>query len=63
MKRIKDRIKTIIDDYSVASHEAETRRMYNGFFKGTKAAESLWTYGKDPFLLRIKGLLARIREI
>jgi hypothetical protein len=37
--------------------------MYNGFFKGTKAAESLWTYVKDPFLLRIKGLLARIRGI
>jgi len=61
---IKDRIKTIIDDYSTANDEARERNHIIRFFKGpNEAAESPWTYVKDPILLRIKGHLATIRGV
>jgi len=61
---IKERIKTIIDDYSTANEEASERNHILKFFKGpSEAAESPWTYVKDPILLRIKGHLATLRGI
>lgn len=61
---IKDRIKTIIDDYSTANEEARERNHILRFFKGpNEAAESPWNYVKDPILLRIKGHLATIRGV
>jgi len=61
---IKDRIKTIIDDYSTAREEATARNNIYSYFKGpSEAAESPWNYVKDPILLRIKGHLATIRGV
>ena len=61
---IKDRIKTIIDDYSTANDEARERNHILRFFKGpNEAAESPWTYVKDPILLKVKGHLAIIRGV
>ena len=60
---IKDRIKTIIDDYSDAYYQANEYNKYNGFFKNLKTAESPWTYVKTPFLLKVKGLLASLHII
>ena len=61
---IKERIKTIIDDYSTANEEANERNNILRFFKGpTEAAESPWTYVKDPILLKVKGHLATIRGV
>ena len=55
--KIKERIKTIIDDYSTANEEARERNKIKSFFKGpSEAAESPWTYVKDPILLKVKGL-------
>ena len=55
--KIKERIKTIIDDYSFATDEARERNKIKSFFKGpSEAAESPWTYVKDPILLKVKGL-------
>ena len=55
--KIKERIKTIIDDYSFAVDEARERNKIKSFFKGpSEAAESPWTYVKDPILLKVKGL-------
>ena len=62
--KIKERIKTIIDDYSTANDEANERNKIKSFFKGpSEAAESPWTYVKDPILLKIKGHLATIRGV
>ena len=62
--KIKERIKTIIDDYSTANEEANERNKIKSFFKGpSEAAESPWTYVKDPILLKIKGHLATIRGV
>ena len=61
---IKERIKTIIDDYSTANDEARERNHILRFFKGpNEAAESPWTYVKDPILLKVKGHLAIIRGV
>ena len=62
--KIKERIKTIIDDYSTANEEANERNNILRFFKGpTEAAESPWTYVKDPILLKVKGHLATIKSL
>ena len=54
---IKERIKTIIDDYSFAADEARERNKIKSYFKGpSEADESPWTYVKDPILLKVKGL-------
>ena len=55
--KIKERIKTIIDDYSFATDEARERNKIKSYFKGpSEADESPWTYVKDPILLKVKGL-------
>ena len=60
---IKERIKTIIDDYSFAKDEAEQRNRIKTMYKGpSEATESLWTYVKDPILLKVKGLASYIIE-
>jgi len=57
MRKIKQRIKTIIDDYSFAKDEARVRNNIKRVYKGqSEATESLWTYVKDPILLKVKGL-------
>ena len=54
---IKERIKTIIDDYSFAADEARERNKIKSYFKGpSEADESPWTYVKAPILLKVKGL-------
>jgi hypothetical protein len=58
--KIKDKVKTIINDISEAYDMASEYKKYNGFFKNSKTAESPWTYVKSPELLKIKGLLARV---
>ncbi len=51
------RIEKIIDDYSFAKDEAEQRNRIKTVYKGpSEATESLWTYVKDPILLKVKGL-------
>ena len=58
---IKERIKTIIDDYSFAKDEAEQRNRIKTMYKGpSEATESPWTYVKDPILLKVKGLSSYI---
>ena len=55
--KIKERIKTIIDDHSFATDEARERNKIKSYFKGPEeATESPWTYVKDPILLKVKGL-------
>lgn len=55
--KIKERIKTIIDDYSFAKDEAEQRNRIKTMYKGpSEATESLWDHVKDPILLKVKGL-------
>ena len=62
--RIKERIKTIIDDYSFATDEARERNKIKSYFKGpSEADESPWTYVKDPILLKVKGHLATIKSL
>ena len=54
---IKERIKTIIEDYSFAKDEANVRNNIKRTYKGpSEATESHWTYVKDPILLKVKGL-------
>ncbi len=61
---IKERIKTIIDDYSFAKDEAEQRNRIKTMYKGpSEATESLWTYVKDPILLKVKGHLATFHSL
>ena len=61
--KIKERIKTIIDDYSFATDEARERNKIKSYFKGpSEATESPWTYVKDPILLKVKGLASYIIE-
>ena len=56
--KIKERIKTIIDDYSYATDEARERNKIKSYFKGpSEATESPWDYVKDPILLKVKGLV------
>ena len=62
--KIKERIKTIIDDYSFATDEARERNKIKSYFKGPEeATESPWTYVKDPILLKVKGHLATIKRL
>ena len=62
--KIKERIKTIIDDYSTANEEARERNHILRFFKGpSEAAESPWNYVKDPLLLKVKGHLATLTSL
>jgi len=62
--KIKERIKTIIDDYSTANDEANERNKIKSYFKGpSEATESPWTYVKDPILIKVKGHLATIRGV
>jgi len=61
---IKERIKTIIDDYSFATDEARERNKIKSYFKGpSEADESPWTYVKDPILLKVKGHLATFNSL
>ena len=61
---IKERIKTIIDDYSFAKDEAEQRNRIKTMYKGpSEATESPWTYVKDPILLKVKGHLATFHSL
>ena len=63
MKKIKERIKTIIEDYSFAKDEANVRNNIKRTYKGhSEATESLWDYVKDPILLKVKGLASYIIE-
>jgi len=58
---IKERIKTIIEDYSFAKDEARVRNNIKRTYKGpSEATESHWTYVKDPILLKVKGLASYI---
>ena len=62
--KIKERIKTIIDDYSFATDEARERNKIKSYFIGpSEATESPWTYVKDPILLKVKGHLATIKSL
>ena len=62
--KIKERIKTIIDDYSFAIDEARERNKIKSYFKGpSEADESPWTYVKDPILLKVKGHLATFNSL
>ena len=62
--KIKERSKTIIDDYSFATDEARERNKIKSYFKGPEeATESPWTYVKDPILLKVKGHLATIKSL
>ena len=62
--KIKERIKTIIDDYSFAADEARERNKIKSYFKGpTEADETPWTYVKDPILLKVKGHLATFSSL
>ena len=62
--KIKERIKTIIDDYSFATDEARERNKIKSYFKGpSEADESPWTYVKDPILLKVKGHLATFNSL
>ena len=61
MKKIKERIKTIIEDYSFAKDEANVRNNIKRTYKGhSEATERLWDYVKDPILLKVKGLASYI---
>jgi len=61
---IKERIETIIDDYSFAKDEARVRNDIKRTYKGpSEATESLWTYVKDPILLKVKGLASYITSL
>ena len=58
---IKDRIEKIIEDYSFAKDEADTRNRIKTMYKGaSEATESTWDYVKDPLLLKVKGLVPYI---
>ena len=61
MRKIKQRIKTIIEDYSFAKDEARVRNNIKRTYKGhSEATESTWDYVKDPILLKVKGLASYI---
>jgi hypothetical protein len=61
--KIKEQIKTIIDDYSQARDISMEYNKYDGFFKGHQSPETVWNFVKHPFLLKVKGLLASIKVI
>ena len=61
--KIKEQIKTIIDDYSEARDISAEYNKYDGFFKGHQSPETVWNFVKHPFLLKLKRLLATMRVI
>ena len=61
--KIKEQIKTIIEDYSEARDISMEYNKYDGFFKGHQSPETLWNFVKHPFLLRVKGLLVKFNMI
>lgn len=61
--KIKEQIKTIIEDYSEARDISAEYNKYDGFFKGHQSPETPWNFVKHPFLLRVKGLLASLNVI
>jgi len=61
--KIKEQIKTIIEDYSEARDISAEYNKYDGFFKGHQTPETVWNFVKHPFLLRVKGLLASLKLI
>ena len=61
---IKDRIEKIIEDYSFAKDEADTRNRIKTMYTGAaEATESTWDYVKDPILLKVKGLVPYVNCI
>jgi|TARA_B100001094_G_scaffold331013_1_gene397938 hypothetical protein len=61
--KIKEEIKTIIEDYSEARDISMEYNKYDGFFKGIRGTETPWNFVKHPFLLKVKGLLASLSII
>jgi len=61
--KIKEQIKTIIDDYSEARDISAEYNKYDGFFKGHQSPETVWNFVKHPFLLKLKRLLASMKVI
>ena len=61
--KIKEQIKTIIEDYSEARDISAEYNKYDGFFKGHQEPETVWNFVKSPFLLKVKGLLASLKLI
>ena len=61
--KIKDEIKTIIEDYSEARDISMEYNKYDGFFKGHRGTETPWNFVKHPVLLKVKGLLASLSII
>jgi hypothetical protein len=61
--KIKEQIKTIIEDYSEARDISMEYNKYDGFFKGHRGTETPWNFVKHPFLLKVKGLLASLHMI
>ena len=61
--KIKEQIKTIIEDYSEARDISAEYNKYDGFFKGHQSPETVWNFVKHPFLLKVKGLLASLKLI
>jgi len=61
--KIKEQIKTIIEDYSEARDISAEYNKYDGFFKGHQSPETVWNFVKHPFLLKLKRLLASMRVI
>ena len=61
--KIKEQIKSIIEDYSEARDISAEYNKYDGFFKGHQSPETVWNFVKHPFLLRVKGLLASLKLI
>ena len=61
--KIKEQIKTIIDDYSEARGISCEYNKYDGFFKGHRGTETPWNFVKHPFLLKVKRLLASLSII
>jgi hypothetical protein len=61
--KIKEQIKTIIEDYSEARDISMEYNKYDGFFKGHQSPETVWNFVKHPFLLKVKGLLASLHMI
>ena len=61
--KIKEQIKTIIEDYSEARDISAEYNKYDGFFKGHQSPETVWNFVKHPFLLKLKRLLASMKVI
>ena len=54
---IKERIKTIIEDYSFAKDEIQCKKQYQKNLQGDSRGmvREIWDYVKDPILLKVKG--------